>query len=31
MTLRQKFWAVVGKFLYKVGYLKDRLMLESFN
>lgn len=23
LTLRQKFWTVVGRFLYKIGYLKD--------
>lgn len=23
LTVKQKFWAVVGKILYKVGYLKD--------
>ncbi len=23
LTVKQKFWAVIGKILYKVGYLKD--------
>ncbi len=23
LTAKQKFWAVIGKILYKIGYLKD--------
>lgn len=23
LSLKQKFWALVGKFLYDIGYLKD--------
>lgn len=23
LTVKQKFWAVIGKILYKIGYLKD--------
>ena len=23
MTVKQKFWTIVGRFLYKIGYLKD--------
>lgn len=23
LKVKQKFWAVIGKILYKVGYLKD--------
>lgn len=23
LTVEQKFWAVIGKILYKIGYLKD--------
>ncbi len=23
LTVKQKFWAVVGRILYSVGYLKD--------